>query len=206
MPNFDALRASNIGALSYICRPKVKPAELLALYPFDGDLNDISNYGRTCSTSDYSFTNDGPFGKCLSFNGTVIHDASTAWSIDFFGQFLISGSGVKVLNFSSSTQSAGLYGVNNDVICQITNTNLWFNTGVGAFAHYALTYDGSVISGYANGVRKFQDTKALNAQTTISCIRKAYLKISNLRVVGKCLTTGTTFPVPTGFYTGFEDL
>lgn len=207
MVSFDALRAAILGPLAYIGIPKKKPDELLALYPFDGDLIDISNYGRTFASSDYTFTNDGPFGKCLSaFTGTVVHDAVTKWSVDFYGYFVLAGSGGTTVKFSAGTTQYGLYGVNNDVICQLTSTNTWFTSGLNSFVHYALTYDGSDLRGYTNGVRAFKTSASLNVQSTINFVKKNYIKLSNLRVVGKVLGTDTAFPVPTDFYTGYEAL
>lgn len=209
MPNFDSLRSAIIGPLEYICRPKEKPAELLALYPFDNSLNDISNFARVLSTSDYVFTNDGPFGYCISANGSVIHTETTQFTIDFFGNFIANPTSNYAFRPNCRTnQAGGLYGINNgqkyDVLCQL-NTNQWFCTGYDVFAHYAVTYNGTTLTGYANGVKQFAENKTMNKQSIIQ-LYKGAIKISNLRVLGICLTTGSTFPVPTDFYTGFEPI
>ena len=208
MVSFDALRTGDAGPIAFICRPKVKPAELLALFPFNGDLNDLSDYGRTCSTSNASFSDAGPLGKCVAFTGSILHTQSSQWSIDFFANFTMAN--VQQMNFNCSVDSSGngLWGGNsNHVWCAIGGGSAVDTTAVtGSFCHFAFTYNGSTFSTYINGVRKSQKSVTLNAQTLITSVNKTTLQLSNLRVVGKCLTAGSTFPVPTNFYTGYEAL
>ena len=216
MPNFDALRAGVVGPLAYMCKPEI-PADLLALFPMDGSMNDLSRYGRTMSiTTTPTYTTDGPLGKCAAFKGSFTHNQTTPFTIDFFANFPNSGAGNG--NFfpncslfgSAGNNGGGIYGTtvaghSAEFLLQITGSNLWLGGSAGTFSHFALTYDGTTLCAYIDGVRTQAVTVTLNPQSTIHLVA-GNTKYCNLRVVGKCLASGSTFPVPSDFYTGFEPI
>jgi len=204
MPNFDAWRSAIIGPLEYICRPKEKPDELLACFPFNGDLLDVSKYGCMYAAESSSFTDGGPLGKYATLKGSFVHTTTTTFSIDFFANFGNGGSYGMVMPSSTLGSGGGLYGTNNDTLLQMTNSNLYMNCGNSTWKHYALTYNGTTLKAFANGALKITATATLNLQSMITMVNAT--KISNLRVVGKVIGDGTTYPVPSTFYTGFEPL
>lgn len=206
MPNFDALRPSVVGPLVYLSREIVKPAELLACFPFATDILDVSKYGRTFAESvTTTFLDGGPFGKYASIRGSFSHDLAGQWSIDFYAKFGTNSSQGYVQ--PSSSKNYGINGADQTAICQLTTTNYFFAASSAQnWTHFAITFDGSTLKGYTNGNISFSGSATLNSQTSVSIGYGSVTNLCNLRVVGKVLGNGTTFPVPSSLYTGFEAL
>lgn len=208
MPNFDALRPAVVGPLSYLCKPQ-KPADLLGLWTFQGNLDDLSRYGHTLSSlSSYSFTTAG-YGQAIT-NATGAFPCSV--SGDFSFEWIISAppdgghQGFVVLNWDF--RNAYNYGGNG----------LWYySVGGGggsyvgditpytAMMHVALVRRSTTLYVFINGIKKATIPSASGTLGNISfnCTSQ---NLQNVRLVGKALGTTTSYPVPSGIYTGYEAL
>lgn len=199
MPNFDALRAASMGALSYICRPIEKPSELQALFPLDNSTVNLAgtSVGITVGSYVTGCFNDTKAGS----NVSGFYSLGSAWTIDFLTQY--EASSVYIVNFGSCS----LYvGTSAGTPMYFLNKNSWIAisgaVAIHSWHHIAVTCDGSSIYVYFDGFRATTQTVTTNNAT----VGSSNNPISNFRIVSKCLTTGSTFPVPSDLYTGFEPL
>lgn len=209
MATFDALRTAVLGPLAFLAREIVKPDALLACFPLTTNILDVSKYGKIFAPSATpSFVEGGPFGSYASIRGSFAHELAGQWSIDFYANFG-SGSGNGYIQPSSST-NYGIQGTSNEMkaLCQIAPTNYSFApASTGTWTHFAITYDGTTLKGYTNGNISFSATVTLKSQTSVTIgYGSSITQLCNLRVVGKVLGNGTTYPVPSTPYTGYEPL
>ena len=199
MPNFDALRTASMGALSYICRPIEKPAELQALFPLDNSTENLAGTSAGIIAGDYV---TGCFnGTKAGSNVSGLYALGSSWTIDFVTQY--EAASVHIVNFNSCS----LYvGTSSGTPTYFLNKSGWITISgpvtVHSWHHIAVTCDGSSIYVYFDGVRTTTQTVTTNSATLSTSTNP----ISNFRIVSKCLTTGSTFPVPSGLYTGYEAL
>lgn len=197
MANFDALRSAIIGPLEYICRPKVKPETLVALFPLNGSNTNLGLGSATATVASYI---GGPFTD--SQGGQTVQSlipVGDAWSLDFYsyiGAYNINittaGKAIRVAN--TPGQQIFYYTYNGSAI----SGNLPYHS----WSHLAVTCDGTSLRAYYNGNLGATVTGTASAIT----ISSGGCGVANLRVVNKCISTGSTFPVPSNFYTGYEAL
>lgn len=195
MVSFDALRAANIGALAYICRPKVKPAELQALFPLNNSTENLANTAYTIASSSFI---DGVFSNTkagASVSG--VYELGSVWTVDFYTKWVVAQTlctlNTRVLQLGTFS-GIPRYIWNNSDIANGLEKNSWH--------HIAFTCDGTSICAYFDGTRK----STITATSSSISFSTGTNGIQNLRVVSKCLTTDSTFPVPSDLYTGFEPL
>lgn len=209
MPNFDALRPAVVGPLSYLCKPQ-KPADLLGLWTFQGNLDDLSRYGHNLSSlSSYSFTTAG-YGQAIT-NAIGAFPCSVAG--DFSFEWIISGTpeyyghqGLVVLNWDFRNQYD--YG-NNALYYYVvgTNTRTYIDniSPYTAMMHVALVRRSTTLYVFINGIKKTTISSASGTLGNIS-FDCSYQNLQNVRLIGKALGTTTSYPVPSGIYTGYEPL
>lgn len=224
MPNFDALRAANLGALAYICRPKVKPSELLACYPLDGSRADISNYacGDVYSSQSASFASSYTpqalvAGTAANTWNLYVHDLNLAqpWSFEMWLDGATSTSVAFGLSYNIRAYSGG-YGKNIKFDVWSGSTSLYFNEAMYSsvvtpvWEHHAFAYNGTTLYYYYNGVCGMALNTALSGTQGLCVVTEnntTYTKaISNARFVQKCLGTSTQYPVTSTPFTGYEAL
>lgn len=227
--NFDNITAGNIGAISYLGREIVQPVELIGLWTLaDGVYTDLSRYNgysqipnTTAPTTEYGF----PVLKCpasttLSFTLGKPLDLQQDWSFEYMrweptgrpSSFVNLGV-FKFINDSYDNGWSYLYANNTAVGSRFEGWRF-----PGASIHNAVTYDSAThtIRCYANGSLIYTcvyDTTGLDAATLVSLVNYGVgyagsdtnYGRSNLRIIQKRLGD-TTYPTPTGLYTGFETL
>lgn len=224
MPNFDALRAGNLGALSYICRPKLPPAELLFCCNF-ADGVDLSRYGGSVvisggskDTTTYALPGikNGP---TITMNLGKEFKRDEPWSIDF----IMGKSG----NQSTQLSIAGLYlqsdassyspgGVWVDASRKI---NRGANENATGMIQWAFRYDGEKVyyycQGAINGVNGSGGvwTGTLSASSANSASITAPSTGGNggytiiaARIIQKAIGTSSTYPTTNALYTGYEEI
>ena len=83
MPNFDALRSAIIGPLSFLCRPKVMPAEVQGIWTLNDTLDDISPNHRNLSNA--VTYEDGYFAgtKSAKLNASALGFSLSDFTLDF---------------------------------------------------------------------------------------------------------------------------
>lgn len=207
MPNFDALRTSTLGALSYICRPKVKPAELLLLAPLQSDALDISRYNNTILwTSPLTYdTGYMTYTMCHStgsMTATVDADLTQPFSWECFifdnnAKAAIFQVGNLLIRGYSSGSGPGFYVMKSGAGVQL------YLTALTAAYHVAFCNTGSTIYAYVNGTKIGSTNTSGMGNATLSMQNGWFC---NARFVKKALGTSTSYPVPATLYTGYEAL
>lgn len=221
MANFDSVRSAIIGPLEYICRPKlVKPC---FLFTFDQTVNCLAGNGTISfsggSEIRYSNLTRAWYGMFLFGGGDSrysILSASTTdnvgeeWSLEFFCDWYTGDvNAYCVLDFAGFQ-----YKRTRNSLASFTfagnNISLASHT-YSALSHNAFVYTGGNLRIFENG--SLIDTKTLdltsNPQSAIissAQIGNTGVIVSNLRLVPKALGTASTYPVPSGPYTGYEAL
>ena len=205
MPNFDALRTSTLGALSYICRPKVKPEDLYALYTFDNTLSDLSDHHRDIVASNISFENHGIWTMAQASTAASISIGSLAsYTVDFF-VYVKSLNTVNIFE-SSAWAIRGLYG---NTLKFVTMPSLGQIYAINSMSqdtthHIAVSQQSGTLYMWIDGGFIGSSNASYNPMSLAGLT--AYGAIANLRIVSKCLQTSGTFPVPSTYYTGYEVL
>lgn len=207
MPNFDALRPAVSGPLSFISRPKEKPAELLLLAPLQTDALDISRYKETIlwtspltydtgymnytmchSTGAMTATVDADLTQPFSWE-CYLFDNNTKTAIFQVGNLLIRG--------YQSGSGPAFY-----VLKSGTGVKLQLTALTSAY-HVAFCNVGGTIYVYLNG-SAFTSTNSSGMGSATLSMQSGWF--CNVRFVKKALGTSTTYPVPTSLYTGYEAL
>lgn len=201
MPNFDALRTSLAGPLSYLCKPQ-KPAELYALYTLNGTLEDTSNYHRDLSSSNMNFETNGLWTGAYGSTSITVNSLSE-YTIDMMVC-------LKNLNYVNHLESnawilRSVYG-NSFRIADSSQNQIWAPTtaSAGNILHVAIALKDGVLYGWVNGAFQGSKSASFASMTTLNLTQ--YGTVSNMRIVSKCLQTSGPFPVPNSYYTGFEAL
>ena len=216
MISFDAIRSGILGTLAYLCKPQ-PPAELLGCWPLTStsDKADLSRYGNayTGTLSNASQTN--ALAKVvMQTNATFpcVLDLGKPFSIDFFigvsngaGRGSISGFSLGNLNFTLGSDSNP--GSKPDDFSYGGST---LATGYSKIAaagyHVAITYDGTTLRRFINGVLNLSATVTMAGTTNgFSCYENNIWCFGNMRIVQKCLGT-TSYSVPSAYYTGYDPL
>lgn len=205
MPNFDALRTGNLGPLAYLGRKIVIPSEVQGIWTLNGTLNDLSTYERhmagsvTYTDGDFSGTQGAKVNATVT--GISLADFTLDWleyrNNDYFYQSVTLGDYNLYTDSTGSTTYRLREGTTNKY--QGINRDTWF--------HYAVVRSGSTLCWYVNGSRVYTGTTSETAITalTFACYGKKDV-LSNVRLLSTALTTGLTFPTPSGLYTGYEPL
>lgn len=224
MANFDALRSALIPPLAYICRPKVKPSELLACYPLNGALTDISNYacGDVYSSQSASFSSSYTpqalvAGTAANTWNLYVHDLNLAqpWSFEMWLDGATSTSVAFGLQYNIRSY-VGDYGKNQGLAVWSGSsrlalaTTMYASTVTPVWEHHAFAYNGTTLYYYYNGYCGMTLATSLSGTQGLCVVTEnntAYTKaISNARFVQKCLGTSTQYPVTSTPFTGYEAL
>lgn len=216
MPNFDALRTGNLGPLAYLCKPQ-PPAELLGCWPLTStsDKADLSRYGNNYSGTLSAASQTNALAKVImQTNATFpcVLDLGKPFSIDFFvgvshgaGAGSLSGFSLGNLNFTLDSSSNS--GAHPDGFSYGGST---LATGAAkiqaAGSHVAITYDGTTLRRFINGVLNLSATVTMTGTANgFSCYQNSVWCFGNMRIVQKCLGT-TSYSVPSAYYTGYDPL
>lgn len=212
MPNFDALRTSTLGALSYLCKPQ-PPQELLGCWPISHSQADVSRYGHPIATS-----------LTYSSGGTITNGAKSDFQTDF--QTLnFSGDWSLDFHFYKSHQRANcvFLQIGNLYLGQKNNAGIkqgiwWGGTSLGgdfgyevADGYQAFCKTGNTLYIYTNGA-KVATVDASSFAGTSAGMTVGFHNysgssiIQNLRVIQKAIGTASGYPVTTSLYTGYEAL
>jgi len=220
MVSFDALRSSHVGAMSYLCKNIVKPVKLFGCWPLaGGSISDVSRYngGNNLGTVQYTTTSDYGFPIITSGKTTYSFNLGTSlalqnpWSVEAFIKFTESRSDGDALSFGPVIIKSCNTDWGTGMVLSVNETNV--NTLIpltGLLKHVAVTYDSNSVRLYVNGSKLLEQTATLSSSASVV----TYLGVgwgnvqgmSNLRICQKLIGTSTTYPVPSGLYTGFEPL
>lgn len=224
MPNFDALRSAIIGPLGYICRPKVKPSELLACYPLNGTKADISNYlrGDVYANQSTAYDNTSTPPSLKSSTAATTWNFYTAplnlaqpWSFEFWidgaqNTIVSLGLDFKIRAMSGDYGAYVGFEIWSGTSRLARSTAMYLNVATPSWEHHAFAYNGTTLYYYFNGVAKYSYTTAPSG-TQEACIiaenNTTYTKaVANARFVQKFVGTTSQYPVTATPFTGYEAL
>lgn len=202
MITFDAIRSAHLAAITHLCKI-LPPPQLIGLWLLQGNLNDLSRYGRSLTPMNGPSYAPGGYGQAanMTMAGTSVPLPGN-FSVDFVGlpitSFFI---GSYEFRFSKNYGNWWLYVYNGG--SAVTNKNLTEGGGTdNLYSHCAFYRIGNKVYFAYNGTVKTSITFT-DEITSISVTSPA---IQNLRITNHSVGTATSFPVPTGFYTGFEPI
>lgn len=224
MPNTDVIRSAIIGPIEYICRPKEKPAELLACYPLNGSLADISNYGcgdvYTSQSTTYDTTSTPPSLQSSTattkwnFYPTNFNLAQP-WSFEFWidgakNTTVSLGLDFKIRAMSGDYAAYVGFEIWSGTSRLARSNAMYLNVATPSWEHHAFAYNGTTLYYYFNGVAKYSYTTALSGNQELCTINESdtsYTKaIANVRFVQKFIGTTSQYPVTATSFTGYEEL
>lgn len=215
MPNFDALRTGNLGALSYICRPKLAPELLYGCWPLgSNDLTDKSRYGGSAVISNASWSDSYGLMACTGTGMTFGSGRALDTTSDFSIEFMVAGT--SSLSSARRSFTIGNYGIslsreNGNLFIDIKYNNgdkTWNGFSLNTLTHIAMVRRESSFRFYVQGSLFSTQTSDIGISSFSSLSRTdcAGLYICNVRFVQKALGTSSYYPVPSTLYTGYETL
>lgn len=230
MTNFDAIRTSHLGVMEYLCKDRTPPPELLGLWTLEGgSTRDLSRYAGSCNISfQYTATEDYGFPlitttikRSTTFVLGKSLDLSKDWSWE--GYFRdptprpMSRLNLGPLQFDAGNGDGYNYAYIFDSGTRLTYGGNW--TSQANILHRAIQYTASdtTLRVFKNGAIQISAVCDLSDRSAISTFTYTYVGnpfgsddnvfgIGNIRLVQKALGTSTTFPTPTGLYTGLEPI
>lgn len=216
MPNFDSLRTSTLGALSYLCKPQ-KPVALAGCWPLFGDGKDVSRYGHPLGGS-LTYSNVGDLTNALVMpNDTSISFACNPivmggdWSIDvhfYKGHANANPVSIQLGDFIFVEQNND--GVTSGIFIGSTKIDNGPTRGTQS-GYYGIVKSGTTIYVYRTGSKIITINNVEISGTANTLIVKMHQytgtnAIQNLRIAATAISTGATYPVQAAAYTGYEPL
>ena len=166
-----------------------------ALFPLNNSTENLADTAPTISASSYS---DGPFtGTKAGKSAAGVYNLGSVWTVDFYVTW--TATGAAVASFGTHYLTTSTF---SSVPCWNWDGSARLNQTANAWYHMAFTCDGSKIRMYFNG-ELYKTTDDVVSNLTIA---SGGNYMSNIRILSKCLTTASSFPIPTDLYTGYESL